>query len=535
MVAKVCQMFPNMSPSQIITRFFLTFALWNWPTPVTLCPLSRDTYTFKNWNPKVHWKDGQDLMPIITPCFPNMNSSYNVSDSTLLILKKEFQRGVEFCQKFEKHPEDSNWAPLFEPFQFFMLYRNYFRIDISAENEDDLKSWRGWVESRLKHFTQAIERNSWGKVLCHANPEGITVPMSEKDLQEKAERERLNQERRERGEDVEEEVEKPRPIAYFLAIFRRDSATAAPQGSQEAPPTKVIEGFHAVKPLEEFKEIVFMYDQYVEGMQLDLSYLKWKDLPLFVFPGGKRPERPLNRLPAVAESTQAVQNLLKSVGVPAQQVQNQVTSAPRSVLRKNTWVREGFQPRTAYGRGVATSYQNGSSAAAGLEGSYSADSQLSGGTLNSSPVVQKNVGTQQILSGGQKERNARSSLTPASQPVKSARPTSDAKPEGKRVREEEDAEDASVKKRLSLGRASQGASSSEQAESVSVVEKPSTVSAEQTASSAVPAAAASAGSVENGHPSMKTLPPVIRLKPETLARIEATRKRKLEVLERAST
>lgn len=56
----------------------------------------------------------------------------------------------------EKNEADVDWDTLFEPFTFFEAYKNYLRIDISAENADDLRNWKGWVESRLRQLTLKV-------------------------------------------------------------------------------------------------------------------------------------------------------------------------------------------------------------------------------------------------------------------------------------------------------------------------------------------------------------------------------------------
>lgn len=52
---------------------------------------------------------------------------------------------------------NAEWDTLFEPFSFFEAYKNYLQIDISAENEDDLRQWKGWVESRLRQLTLKVK------------------------------------------------------------------------------------------------------------------------------------------------------------------------------------------------------------------------------------------------------------------------------------------------------------------------------------------------------------------------------------------
>ncbi|GLJ53885.1 hypothetical protein SUGI_1151020 [Cryptomeria japonica] len=85
-------------------------------------------------------------MPIIALAYPCMNSSYNVSSSTLQVIMEEFQRGSAICENLERNKVD--WTALFEPYPFFDS--NYLEIDLYAEGEDDPRKWKGWVESKLR-------------------------------------------------------------------------------------------------------------------------------------------------------------------------------------------------------------------------------------------------------------------------------------------------------------------------------------------------------------------------------------------------
>jgi len=50
----------------------------------------------------------------------------------------------------------ANWSALFYPYPFFEAFKNYLQVDIVATNQDDLRLWRGWVESRLRKLTLKV-------------------------------------------------------------------------------------------------------------------------------------------------------------------------------------------------------------------------------------------------------------------------------------------------------------------------------------------------------------------------------------------
>ena len=78
-------------------------------------------------------------MPIITPAYPAMNSTYNVSESTLNIMKQELQRGTYTTAKIET--EGTSWTSLFEKCDFFNMYKAYVQIELVAEKEDEHRKW----------------------------------------------------------------------------------------------------------------------------------------------------------------------------------------------------------------------------------------------------------------------------------------------------------------------------------------------------------------------------------------------------------
>lgn len=50
----------------------------------------------------------------------------------------------------------AQWSSLFESYLFFDSYKNYLQVDIIAADADDLRAWKGWVESRLRQLTLMV-------------------------------------------------------------------------------------------------------------------------------------------------------------------------------------------------------------------------------------------------------------------------------------------------------------------------------------------------------------------------------------------
>ncbi|XP_062229024.1 nuclear poly(A) polymerase 4-like isoform X2 [Phragmites australis] len=250
LVARVCQLYPNAVPSMLVSRFFRVFTQWQWPNPVMLCSIEEDEVGFPVWDPRKNPRDRSHHMPIITPAYPCMNSSYNVSTSTLRVMMEQFQFGNKICQEIEMNK--ASWSALFEPFQFFEAYKNYLQVDIIAEDDEDLRLWKGWVESRLRQLTLKIERDTYGMLQCHPYPHEYADPSRQ-----------------------------CAHCAFFMGLSRKEGV-------------KIQEGqqFDIRGTVDEFRHEINLYMFWKPGMELAVSHVRRKQIPAYVFPDGYRRPRP---------------------------------------------------------------------------------------------------------------------------------------------------------------------------------------------------------------------------------------------------
>lgn len=250
LVARVCQLYPNAIPSMLVSRFFRVYTQWRWPNPVMLCEIEDNELGFSIWDPRKNPWDRGHLMPIITPAYPCMNSSYNVSASTLRVMMDQFHFGNKICEEIEL--SKSQWGFLFEPYLFFESYKNYLQVDIVAVDADDLRAWKGWVESRLRQLTLMIERDTFGKLQCHPYPH------------------------------------------EYVDVTKQCAHSAFFMGLQRKPGEVIQEGqqFDIRGTVDEFRHQISTYSYWKPGMEIYVYHVRRKQIPSYVFPEGYKRCRP---------------------------------------------------------------------------------------------------------------------------------------------------------------------------------------------------------------------------------------------------
>mmetsp|Transcript_6513 Transcript_6513/g.20203 ORF Transcript_6513/g.20203 Transcript_6513/m.20203 type:complete len:628 (+) Transcript_6513:262-2145(+) len=176
LVALVCQLFPKATPSYLLCKFFHIFAKWDWPSPAILCRPVDHGYGFDVWGKHADQLRGRmayanlrnNLMPIVTPAYPAMNSAANVNPWSYAVLQSEFERGSEICQAVvERHAALASdvdpsvarelWAPLVETTDFFDKYDAYLAVNILGDGDEGaFESFKGFLGSRLRKLVERL-------------------------------------------------------------------------------------------------------------------------------------------------------------------------------------------------------------------------------------------------------------------------------------------------------------------------------------------------------------------------------------------
>uniref|UniRef100_A0A2K6G278 Poly(A) polymerase n=1 Tax=Propithecus coquereli TaxID=379532 RepID=A0A2K6G278_PROCO len=158
LVARTCQLYPNAIASTLVHKFFLVFSKWY-----------------------VNPSDRYHLMPIITPAYPQQNSTYNVSVSTRMVMVEEFKQGLAITDEILL--SKAEWSKLFEAPNFFQKYKHYIVLLASAPTEKQRLEWVGLVESKIRILVGSLEKNEF-ITLAHVNPQSFPAPKENPDKEE---------------------------------------------------------------------------------------------------------------------------------------------------------------------------------------------------------------------------------------------------------------------------------------------------------------------------------------------------------------
>ncbi|XP_072129426.1 poly(A) polymerase type 3-like isoform X3 [Mobula birostris] len=146
LVARTCQLYPNAVASTLVHKFFLVFSKWEWPNPVLLKQPEDCNLNLPVWDPRVNPSDRYHLMPIITPAYPQQNSTYNVSASTRAVMMEEFKQGLSITDEILMGKME--WSKLFEAPNFFQKYKEsgggdgYVKILVIKMESHQLRAYK---------------------------------------------------------------------------------------------------------------------------------------------------------------------------------------------------------------------------------------------------------------------------------------------------------------------------------------------------------------------------------------------------------
>jgi poly(A) polymerase len=188
MVARICQLYPNATGSVIVNRFFHLLHDWPWPRPVLLKAIEDGPLQVRVWNPtvsraelqyltlyshpQIYPGDKRHLMPIITPAYPSMCATHNITSSTQKIIVRELKRASLIANDI--FDGKLQWRDLFQKQSFFVNgYKYYLSIVAASKTKEAQLIWSGLVESKVRRLVSGIEMSQAGVEIAHPFNKGF--------------------------------------------------------------------------------------------------------------------------------------------------------------------------------------------------------------------------------------------------------------------------------------------------------------------------------------------------------------------------
>ncbi|KAF8908322.1 Poly(A) polymerase central domain-containing protein [Mucidula mucida] len=288
LVARVCQLYPNAVAGAIVSRFFVIMHRWSWPQPVLLKQIEEGPLQVKVWNPKLYPADRSHRMPIITPAYPAMCATHNVTSSTQQIIIEEFKRGSEIVDKVIIGA--TPWSELFKKHDFFHKYRYYLQVIASTGNADLQIKWAGTVESKLRQLVMKLEYVE-SLILAHPFTKGfdrVTYCLSDEEMRLVAQGDISETIAKRTKEDIEgkEGASAVHSTTFYIGL------QIAPKQAGATGPRRLDISY----PTTEFTKLVKAWDKFDEStMGIVVRHIRNSGLPDDVYDPGERQPKPAQK------------------------------------------------------------------------------------------------------------------------------------------------------------------------------------------------------------------------------------------------
>lgn len=299
LVARICQLYPTAVASTVILKFFQILTKWEWPQPVLLKPIEDGPLQVRVWNPKIYPQDRGHRMPIITPAYPSMCATHNITASTQKIITAELGRGLQMMTEITKG--EKTWSDFFGRHDFFHKYKFYLTImGITRGDDEEHLKWTGLIESKVRLLVQKLENfpgvdlahpyvKEFEKTYLYKTSEELTA--IEKNFGQYKNEEYLKANHIELTEENKAEYEdKPEFKKVHITALYIGLAITLPPSANGTQDKK----FDIHIPCNEFFQICRSFKEYEDASkyQIKIQHVKLYDLPSWVYvEGEKRPEK----------------------------------------------------------------------------------------------------------------------------------------------------------------------------------------------------------------------------------------------------
>jgi len=111
-------------------------------------------------------------MPIITPAYPSMCATHNITTSTMAIITRELDRADKICTDVSNGTRQ--WKDLFSRHTFFSEgYKYYLSIVSASLTKEAQQIWSGLVQSKVRRLVTGIEQSQAGVEIAHPYVKGF--------------------------------------------------------------------------------------------------------------------------------------------------------------------------------------------------------------------------------------------------------------------------------------------------------------------------------------------------------------------------